>query len=124
MGDDQKAHIELARDIAQRVNHMYGGRSWKKLGGRGGRLLTVPDVFMPPQGARVMSLTVCPPAQQLAPMWSGVGVVAARIYPVLVSSADSGGLAMRQPCGLAGAVCLGCIPAAGCDHLGDCTGLP
>ena len=58
VGDDQKAHIELARDIAARVNHKYGGRAWKKLGGRGGKLLTVPDVFMAPQGARVMSLAV------------------------------------------------------------------
>lgn len=33
VGEDQKQHIELAREIAQRVNHLYGGRKWKKLGG-------------------------------------------------------------------------------------------
>ena len=65
VGDDQKAHIELARDIAGRVNHKYGGRAWKKLGGRGGKLLTVPDVFMAPQGARVMSLAVRAAAEVL-----------------------------------------------------------
>jgi tryptophanyl-tRNA synthetase len=33
VGEDQKQHIELAREIAQRVNHLYGGKKWKKLGG-------------------------------------------------------------------------------------------
>ena len=57
-GADQKQHIELARDIAERFNVKFGGKRWKKLGGRGGRLFKVPEAFMPPTGARVMSLTV------------------------------------------------------------------
>ena len=43
-------------DIAERVNHLYGGKAWKKRGGRGGRVLKVPEPFIPPAGARVMSL--------------------------------------------------------------------
>lgn len=56
VGDDQRQHLELTRDIAKRVNDIYGGRKWKKLGGRGGRVLKVPEALIPPQGARVMSL--------------------------------------------------------------------
>ncbi len=51
-------HLELARDIAERMNTKYGGNKWKKLGGRGGRIFKVPDAFIAPVGARVMSLTV------------------------------------------------------------------
>ncbi len=58
-GEDQRQHIELARDIAERFNSKFGGKAWKKLGGRGGRLFKIPEAFMPPAGARVMSLTVC-----------------------------------------------------------------
>ncbi|CAH8263600.1 unnamed protein product [Arabidopsis lyrata] len=57
VGEDQKQHIELAREIAQRVNHLYGGRKWKKLGGRGGSLFKIPEPLIPQAGARVMSLT-------------------------------------------------------------------
>ena len=53
-------HLELARDIAERMNTKYGGSKWKKLGGRGGRIFKVPDAFIAPVGARVMSLTVSP----------------------------------------------------------------
>ncbi|KAK9804611.1 hypothetical protein WJX73_008036 [Symbiochloris irregularis] len=56
VGHDQKAHIELARDIAERTNRLYGNRQWKKLGGKGGKLFRIPDVFLPPVNARVMSL--------------------------------------------------------------------
>lgn len=58
VGEDQKAHIELTRDIAERANRLYGKSKWKKLGGRGGNLFRIPDVFLPPIGARVMSLQV------------------------------------------------------------------
>ncbi len=58
VGDDQKQHLELTRDIAERINHLYGGKGWKKRGGRGGRVLKVPEPFIPPAGARVMSLQV------------------------------------------------------------------
>jgi len=58
VGEDQKQHIELTRDIAERVNKQYGGRQWQKRGGRGGKVFRVPEVFTPPAGARVMSLQV------------------------------------------------------------------
>lgn len=57
VGEDQKQHLELTREIAERVNNLYGGRKWKKLGGRGGNLFKVPEPLIPPTGARVMSLT-------------------------------------------------------------------
>ncbi|CAM6022884.1 unnamed protein product [Sphagnum balticum] len=57
VGEDQRQHLELTRDVADRVNHLYGGRKWKKLGGRGGRVFKVPEALIPPTGARVMSLT-------------------------------------------------------------------
>ena len=34
VGEDQKQHIELTRDIAVRINDKFGGRKWKKRGGR------------------------------------------------------------------------------------------
>ena len=57
VGEDQKQHIELARDIADRFNARYGGRNWKKRGGRGGRLFVPPEPMTPRNGARVMSLS-------------------------------------------------------------------
>lgn len=44
VGIDQKQHLELSRDIAQRFNAIYGD------------IFTVPDPFIPKGGARVMSL--------------------------------------------------------------------
>ncbi|MDC1256032.1 tryptophan--tRNA ligase [bacterium] len=44
VGDDQKQHLELARDIANRFNNLYGD------------VFTVPEPFIPQFGARVMSL--------------------------------------------------------------------
>lgn len=44
VGEDQKQHLELTRDIATRMNNLYGD------------LFTVPDPFIPKDGARVMSL--------------------------------------------------------------------
>jgi len=57
VGEDQTQHLELTREIAERVNNLYGGRKWKKLGGKGGSLFKVPEALIPPAGARVMSLT-------------------------------------------------------------------
>ncbi|XP_014498431.1 tryptophan--tRNA ligase, chloroplastic/mitochondrial [Vigna radiata var. radiata] len=57
VGEDQKQHLELTRDLAERVNNLYGGRKWKKLGGRGGNIFKVPEPLIPPAGARIMSLT-------------------------------------------------------------------
>ncbi|KAL5558635.1 hypothetical protein UlMin_034846 [Ulmus minor] len=56
VGEDQKQHLELTRELAERVNYLYGGRKWKKLGGRGGTIFKVPEPLIPPAGARVMSL--------------------------------------------------------------------
>lgn len=44
VGDDQKQHLELTRDIVQRFNALYGP------------IFTLPDPFIPKSGARVMSL--------------------------------------------------------------------
>ncbi|XP_024391901.1 uncharacterized protein [Physcomitrium patens] len=57
VGEDQRQHLELTRDVADRVNHLYGGRKWKKLGGRGGKIFKVPEALVPETCARVMSLT-------------------------------------------------------------------
>ncbi len=44
VGDDQKQHLELTRDLAQRFNHRFG------------ELFTIPEPYMPEVGARIMSL--------------------------------------------------------------------
>ncbi len=44
VGEDQRHHIELARDIAQRFNHRFG------------EVFTLPKAVHPPAGARVMDL--------------------------------------------------------------------
>ena len=45
VGQDQKQHLELARDIAQKFNNDYGVA-----------LFTLPDPIIPPTAARIMSL--------------------------------------------------------------------
>ncbi|XP_020676498.1 tryptophan--tRNA ligase, chloroplastic/mitochondrial isoform X3 [Dendrobium catenatum] len=57
VGEDQMQHLELTRELAEKMNHLYGGRKWKKLGGKGGALFKVPEALIQPAGARVMSLT-------------------------------------------------------------------
>jgi tryptophanyl-tRNA synthetase len=44
VGDDQRQHVELTRDLAVRFNHAYGA------------VFTVPEIATPPAGARVMDL--------------------------------------------------------------------
>jgi tryptophanyl-tRNA synthetase len=44
VGQDQKQHVELARDVAQRFNQLFGDT------------LTVPDVMIRKTGARIMGL--------------------------------------------------------------------
>ncbi|MGP2415231.1 tryptophan--tRNA ligase [Pantoea ananatis] len=44
VGEDQKQHLELSRDIASRFNALYGD------------IFKVPEPFIPKSGARVMSL--------------------------------------------------------------------
>jgi tryptophanyl-tRNA synthetase len=45
VGDDQKQHVELARDIAERFNHLFGEA-----------FFTIPEPVIPEVGARVMGL--------------------------------------------------------------------
>jgi len=55
VGEDQKQHLELARDIAQqRINARYGRRGPD---GEPEAILKVPDPLILKEGARVMSLT-------------------------------------------------------------------
>ena len=44
VGEDQKQHVELARNIVQRFNGVYGD------------VFTMPDAYIPKVGARIMSL--------------------------------------------------------------------
>lgn len=44
VGEDQKQHIELTRDLAERFNKRYGD------------VLTIPDISLPKEGARIKSL--------------------------------------------------------------------
>lgn len=44
VGNDQKQHLELARDVATRFNNIYGD------------VFKVPEPFIPQHGARIMSL--------------------------------------------------------------------
>lgn len=44
VGEDQKQHVELTRNLAERFNHVYGDT------------FQIPEVMNPKQGARIMSL--------------------------------------------------------------------
>lgn len=44
VGEDQKQHLELTRDLAGRFNHRYGD------------YFTIPEPYIPEVGARIMSL--------------------------------------------------------------------
>jgi tryptophanyl-tRNA synthetase len=44
VGDDQKQHLELTRDVALRFNNLYG------------KVFTIPEPMIPPVGARIMGL--------------------------------------------------------------------
>ena len=44
VGDDQKQHLEITRDIASRFNALYGN------------IFTIPEIFIGKAGARIMSL--------------------------------------------------------------------
>ena len=45
MGDDQRQHVELTRNIVQRFNGVYGD------------VFNMPEPYIPKVGARIMSLT-------------------------------------------------------------------
>lgn len=44
VGDDQRQHLELTRDLSQRFNHLYG------------ETFVVPEAMIPKEGARIMGL--------------------------------------------------------------------
>ena len=44
VGEDQRQHLELCRDIAQRFNHTYG------------EVFTIPEAYIAPVGAKIMGL--------------------------------------------------------------------
>jgi len=48
VGEDQKQHLELARDIAQKFNNDFASEN--------APVFTLPDPIVPPQAARIMSL--------------------------------------------------------------------
>ena len=48
VGEDQKQHLELARDIAQKFNNDFGTED--------APVFTLPDPIIPPEAARIMSL--------------------------------------------------------------------
>ena len=48
VGEDQKQHLELARDIAQKFNNDFCAED--------APLFTLPEPFIPPEAARIMSL--------------------------------------------------------------------
>ena len=48
VGEDQKQHLELARDIAQKFNHDFASDD--------APVFTLPDPIVPPDAARIMSL--------------------------------------------------------------------
>ena len=50
VGEDQKQHLELTRDIAARFNHQFGKKSKQPI-------LKLPEPLIRKEGARVMSLT-------------------------------------------------------------------
>ncbi|KAG2400098.1 Tryptophan--tRNA ligase [Vigna angularis] len=58
VGEDQKQHLELTRDLAERVNNLYGGRKWKKLGGRGGTIFKASFLLFPFYHQRVYMLSL------------------------------------------------------------------
>ena len=45
VGEDQRQHMELCRDLAQRFNHQFSDT------------FTIPDAYVPKTGAKIMSLT-------------------------------------------------------------------
>lgn len=53
VGEDQKQHLELARDIATKFNHDYAPKDEI---GEEAPVFTLPEPINPPQAARIMSL--------------------------------------------------------------------
>jgi tryptophanyl-tRNA synthetase len=61
VGDDQRQHVELTRDLAIRFNNAYGP------------VFTVPEITVPPAGARVMDLAE--PTRKMSKSGPDAGVI-------------------------------------------------
>jgi tryptophanyl-tRNA synthetase len=91
VGDDQRQHVELTRDVAMRFNRSYGA------------VFTVPEITVPPVGARVMDLQD-PTRKMSKSAPSGAGVVflldepdaVARKIARAVTDSDTGPDAVRH----------------------------
>jgi tryptophanyl-tRNA synthetase len=121
VGDDQRQHVELARDLAIRFNHSYGP------------VFTVPEITVPAAGARVMDLQE--PGRKMSKSdRSGSGVVflldepavVARKIARAVTDSDTGPDAVRHdPATKPGvsnlleilAACTGTTPAQAADGI-------
>lgn len=68
VGDDQRQHVELARDLAQRFNSRYG------------HVFVVPEIVTPARGARVMDLQD-PRTKMGKSHTSGAGIIYLRDSP-------------------------------------------
>lgn len=53
VGKDQKQHVEITRDIAERFNRVYGGERGKK-GDRGKGIFKLPEAYIPEEVAAVI----------------------------------------------------------------------
>jgi tryptophanyl-tRNA synthetase len=91
VGDDQRQHVELARDLAVRFNRTYGA------------VFTVPEITLPPVGARVRDLQ--DPTRKMSksdPVGAGVVFlldppeVVARKVARAVTDSDTGPDAVRH----------------------------
>ena len=112
VGDDQRQHVELTRDLAVRFNRTYGA------------VFTVPEITTPPAGARVRDLS--DPARKMSksdPVGAGVVFlldppdVVARKVARAVTDSDTGPDAVRHdPEGKPGVSNL-------LEILGACTGV-
>ena len=67
VGEDQKQHVELTRDIAQRFNSLYG------------ETFVVPETSLPMVGARIMGLD--DPTKKMSKSASGAGHAIALLDP-------------------------------------------
>src|SRR5579862_3100801 len=90
VGDDQRQHVELMRDVAQRFNSRFG------------ELLVVPEVRVPEVGARIMDLQY-PERKMSTTGGSEQGTVLVLDEPAAVAKkirsavTDSGGEVRRAP---------------------------
>lgn len=68
VGEDQKQHLELARDIALRFNNLYGD------------VFTIPEPYIPEVGKRIMSLQE--PTKKMSKSDANMGAFVSLLDPV------------------------------------------